>query len=525
MTWGCALQILFGRELSYSDKGFNNTLNDGFGASWDVAVNAPDLITNGYTVQFDLEKSFFAEVYTGADYAALFASNISSGGQSFKRSAVNSNIDYAIDNEASVDGLGFKTVSDGYDEYVTVNIVLDPTAGAGGTFYFYANSFLLYSVERQLTGAITTILLAPAFVYDVMPERIRNVTIFDGPLDPTVSAKTITTLGNSFTQWGQYQSGNADDSGTADPFNNPSFVGYDGAGGASGAEDTAAFYQYKNGSFHAYLHDELAKKNTSCARIDFMGRGGSCILNNVIARPLSDRVDTALGLPGRYPTGGAGSYDYWVIEVGYNDIELNIFIDNGATWDTYLANCVVELQTQIARMVNDGGAEVVVLCSQPAPVEDATPLRISMTNELNAMYADLDGYMGVVRYAPWGADYSEADTDPDNIHPNSVGQRKWADGVGAVLPNLNLTGEQTYTYPLEREADNDLYINNTDPVTGSAFNGEWNAENWTPIERNNRIYKIDDGSGTVISDTGQPGGADGTLVGDDDAGGGWNFTP
>lgn len=88
---------------------------------------------------------------------------------------------------------------------------------------------------------------------------------------------------------------------------------------------------------------------------------------------------------------------------------------------------------------------------------------------------------------------------------NGVGQRNGGLRFAGELANLNMTFDNlVYQYPMTREAPDDTLLRNTGP-TGDAFDGVWTATNWVDIPSNSRLYKMDEGEGTICEDSLHPG--------------------
>ena len=481
-----------GDPLDYSSDGFVRTT--GIGAvGWDITTGAYiPLQTEGYTCQYYMEKSVFAELYAGSDLSTLFL--VDADNQGFIINKAADNIDSAT-NLNVVAGDGFKTVDTGYDEsHVQCTFVWDPAGGGvDGVYRFYANGHLLKEADKASTTVPTMLFITGNnFLSYPAAESIKNVTLFRGPLDATSNSVTMVVLGDSYTTWGQYQSGNLDNlaSPTADADNNPALVGYDG----TGLSGTSAPYDYKNGSLFANLHGELATKGRTCAEIDYAGRSLASVVTSFpdASYLFSERVDAALGEAGSYPP-GTGDYDYWVVNIGSNDVAINYAIGFEASWTAIVVALITELKIQIARMVDDGGAELVILCSV-MPRMSNNERTHEMTAELNAAYATLEGYLEVVKYVDCENGWGPWSTD-DGTHPNTVGQRMWAKAVGCAIPAMPTTS--TYTYPMVRDSSDFLFLENTNADTGMAFHGVWTADNWTDIPNNSRFYAINDDTSEI----------------------------
>jgi hypothetical protein len=97
--------------------------------------------------------------------------------------------------------------------------------------------------------------------------------------------------------------------------------------------------------------------------------------------------------------------------------------------------------------------------------------------------------------------------------------------------NINIThflyGPISFTYPLTKQPDNTLLIENTDPTTGAAFNGVWTAPNWVDVPLRSQKFAINEGAGTQLQDSFHPGDIayNAVLTTATPTGGGWNGKP
>lgn len=506
------------------DAGLNDYNSNGLrvtptidGGAW-ISLNGsttpyPDLITTGFTFAYEMEKSAFDGSVAGNDRALIRFVNADA--------LVSSDPTEAFDilgGGATPLGVPAKTKVLGVDgTHAEVVLSYDPAASANGTLSLYVERFLVgeWALPNPVTAPTLTLSglggITGAFNFT---ERIRNVSLYEGPINVSFGGKVVVGIGDSNIRRGQYQAG-------TDVNNDPPLVGYNGTdypdGGPTDATET-----FQNESLFAVLRNHWSKLGIYPTTFQSFARGGASVLDNPVAGMLSDRIDAAFNIGAEYPTPGigTGNVDIWVVSTIANDVSWMDILYPGdpVGWQTYVALMRPELQAQLDRMIDgsrDGRPDVVVLLSSQrrydqVPERDPVvePERLSAETQLvNSVAAEFDGYRGVVRYVDiytgWNTGLSI-----DGLHANEQGHNFIAQQIQAVMPDFNITGQRTYTFPLNEGSG--TRINNTDATTGD-LGGDWTAENWTAIEPNDRRYRMNEGTGATLADSGDPGGNDATI--------------
>ena len=451
-----------------------------------------------WTVQYKIEKGFFANVSQGAELGyGLLTNSADAGGYDIKYLEADSAI------LSTIDGLPFKTVDQGVSDFVTVTFSKSVANG----LEMYLDGCLRQRWPSGFNDDPGTFIgpcgqaLPGITASKFSPYRIKDVLWLDIPttFDDTVSIKMA---GDSIHKWGDHDSGYTgnEDGDPDDPNNNPFFKGYrDGS-------DTSYYarFDFMQSTTASMLIGSLAQKGWYCDDngVISYARGGVVIdpANNIypfITGDLSQTIDALLGENGpNIPPGGSqNSTEIAVIACGQNDILSLNSQDLGPggpiDWATRLQDLVDVYLTQLDRLIDDNRTRFVLIQGivSDTNVEPFAGIRYTQLN--NLFKAQVDGYRDMVKYADVLDGYTVA-MRQDTIHPNAEGMRYLTDSLNALMPSRILSGSTaTFTYPVNEGSG--YLIRNTNPTTGEAYNGRWkNDSYWVDTPDNSRQYPMND---------------------------------
>lgn len=496
------------KGAKYTNLGSFGRWNEGAGSFNAATWN--DIRSNGWTMQFEVEKELFAASYaeTGND-VFLLVSGGSENHFAYRRANFFEWIEDATG--APVPGDRLRTYDDEQPDFVRVDVSFN---NATNTFDLYVEKFLLGSwtlAGSKVWNNISWTGVGGAFGVNNHPFFIRNVQLCLGPIErQAINRRRVCFLSDSFGTWSQYQNDTVTD-------NDPALTGVAIGDTQYDAPPTAANPQEsRNVNLFARLHKAFVEKgyqleavnnqgaNAQLGRIEYYGRSGSTVGPIAYVDKLEQRIDAAFGTAGDPPNGSTG-YDVYLILIGTNDVNMAGLQPDPTA---YIDSVVAEYQGQLDRLrAADPDCTIIISSVVDKYTNSSSGDNPSLVNQFNAKWSsELDGYAGAILvdiHTGWGQNLTV-----DTVHPNLAGMKHLADRFAAAIPALTLEGYQTYTFPLNEGSG--TRMNNTDPVTGG-MGGTWTAENWVPIDNNDRRYRMNEGTGATLGDSGDPGGKDATI--------------
>ena len=413
---------------TYTDAGVlvGATATDSSTLLWDTSFcnTANDFHEDGYTLQFELEKSFFIETLAAAGIIALMDGSTNSRWQ----------------RNGGTEGLNFyhggtresraQTLDEGIDTHVKVTLSWNPDIGAYGQFDCHLNHMLFSESLLDAAQVDLSQLYISGAGTGGLPNtvaRIRNVMLFTGATTLAgVNEKRYTVIGDSWTNYGQYTKPN----GTTDA---PALIAY--AGVEYGANLTDGRQSYKNRSFFAEMHNQLYLEGfyPQGNRINFYGLGGSYVDSTKTNNDLMDRwLSLVAPTNSTYPTypapvSGIGPNVGKILHIhaGTNDIGYSSESD---------ADRLDDLKAVIDLAVQDG-TELILVDTVPTRWASGPGAQIDAAETLswNALVVGLSGYREVVRIVDLYPHFTTAHSTTDGIHPSAEGQVLWAKLAGAEI--------------------------------------------------------------------------------------------
>ncbi len=503
-------------------------------SAWDAAftnTGSRDLKVDGFTLQFEVEKGFFSSTYLPSTAIATLVQILNTSGQweGIARSQSKSNFTRTTFGSPSVlqTAGGFKTSNVSYDDFVRVALSFDV---AGTSSKLFLNEFLVAEFTTG-TMAASNILIALAGVgllnSFTNPFFYRNIQITRYPITLPSATKSVVYTGASQGLYGGYQvvptvadPNNVVPARVSGPVQDPLINNF-------------GYYQL---STFGWVESRLAEKgHTVSPKIQNFSRGGASILYwasqtfqpgspETVGNTWADRMTII--------SGSVTQADYWIIDFGFADALFleTVPVGNRPTNAAQLLRD--EIKVRLDDIIDNYAPQRIALLEAQRGYlripegffpDEQMPEMVRMVNEQLNFY---DGYRGIVKRVPVYAD-SNKDQLIDQLHWNTIGCRYIGERIADAFPNAVFEGEQTYTWPLERRSDNDTFIDNTDAVTGDAFNGAWTDPVWEDVPDNSRLLRINKGSGLVLDDSIHPGDPfyQATLNNQDSAVGGWDYEP
>lgn len=400
---------------------FTGVENSGESIKWFNAFISPFAFqTNGFTLQFEIEKAAMAAVLSGftQNRDLLFATAANS--LRVTRHQSQNNWRHSAGGFTN----GAKSINDSYRDRVIVTMSFDPSIGANGTQTLYFDYFLMLSDALanpvNFSGDMFVLGKGDA-TSGAIGFKAKNFMLSKAPTTLTgVNEKVIAVVGDSFPKYGQYQLG-GDSNNTGAVILGEQVEQY---------ADTSikALNPYKNRCNFAELTFQLIDqldiypKNN---RIEFYARGGTQGLASA-GRPYSERIDAVLastgatGPPFPDPGQGVNAVDIWFSTVGTND----------ASAGNTPATVLTDVKVEIDRMVVDGAQAVVWgNIARRFATGPGAEIDVAAVLALNEVFDTLAGYRDVTvvanKYDSWTSALVEGGEDPA-IHPNADGQVLWA---------------------------------------------------------------------------------------------------
>jgi len=522
-----SLQLISAGTIAFdAEKGMS--LAGVCAAFWNPAftTTAHGLKTKGFTLQFEVEKGLFATGYTPSDAIQ----GVASVGDSVLNVSVarnQSTSNFVNRTQAGAQASGFKTANDSYSDFVQVHFVIDV---AGQLMSMYIDKFLVGQFATADLSAATDFNIAITGFGGLFgfsfnhPFFIRNVQICEYP-NTRVNAKSFANISASQGLYGGYQCVPT----VADANNVPPAR----VSGLAQAENITNLGYYQLSTFG---HIEAGMENRGLSvnpKIANYGSGGASIVywNSTglfgpepLDNHMENLVDNAFAdLP-------AGKADYFLVDLAGGDV---LFLKKLPSMPAdYREQIETTMRAQLDRLIDSGGAERIIIlgCQRlfftfSAPFFFETEQFAELVQEVNAILATFEDYRGLCTFVDVYTN-SKKEYYIDDLHWNTLGCDYVGKLIAAALPNAAFDSDVTYAYPLIKRIDNTPFIENTNLVTGDAFNGVWTGQNWVAYPSLSRRYAINDKSTTLIDGYHSDDAAyNATIINPAASGGGWNYEP
>ena len=482
-----------------------------YGTSFFIAN--PNLATEGFTLQYEIEKEAFATQGPVASsgpfgtFLSLFA------GDENTLPAIGWPVDGTY--LGGRDSTGFENtivpLNTAYDDFVRVDISYNPSLGTFGQLDLYINKS--WELSADLTrdpGDLTTIYtngLGSLYALYNHPFYYRNVQLSLHPITKWAEhTKKVAAVGHDTFSRSGYALGDLAN-------HNPPITGY----GASEFPINPFMHttdDNRNNNLYSFLHEAYIDNGMTIFnnKIDSYAQAAGKITseNAVLDGYLEKMVDSALGVPGAPISGGeASSYDHWIINVGYWDVNWRVVAEDTGLEDDYAHIddvLMAEYKAQLDRIIADSPEMILVMEQNPAAVVDSYPEpERSRAQAMHAYFKlklrELESYHPLISVVNLPNGYEVAD-EVNTMRPSPVNCRKLAEAIGEKLSDLRLTEDQIYTYCWSINEGALKRSHNTNEDTAQRHMMKWESTpDWQKVANNSRLYKINEGTGATIYDS------------------------